>query len=164
MSSASPSAFVSRGPSSYHGAKGDQAYQGMGRQQVQAHDERFPEGLEAVVLVAGIDKVKKDWRSGRRSGHPVLDRRVEMVELARDGLVRDVLVMRWQRVPSQTERTYPQSASWLHMTEAGSASSSSSSGTRSRFDRDTPSMGRRVLPVWVQDSSTRTFAGDRLVL
>jgi hypothetical protein len=54
------------GISPYHSAVGNQTDERIGRQQRQAHDERVPNRLQAVLLLASIDNEEKD--RGRRGG------------------------------------------------------------------------------------------------
>ena len=91
----------------YHRAEGYQAHQGILGQQAQTHDQRVLQSLETLLLLANIDHIEEDGRGRGGSGEPILDRGVGGVQLWRDRIRGDVLVVRRERVPGQAEGTDP---------------------------------------------------------
>jgi hypothetical protein len=82
----------------YHSTEGNQTNQRIGRQKRQAHDEGVLHSLQTVILLAGIDNKDKNRGSGGGSCQLVLDRRALGVELWGYRVLRDILVMRRERV------------------------------------------------------------------
>jgi hypothetical protein len=65
----------------------------MGRQQAQADDQRVLQGLEVILINAGVDNVQKDGRNLCTPGQSVLDGCVFSEQFCREVGVGDVAVM-----------------------------------------------------------------------
>lgn len=100
-----------------HGPEGDQANEGMVRQEIQARDQGFLEGRQAVLFLAGIDDVEEDGRARSRSGELVLDGGMRRVQLQGDALGGDVFVVRGKAVPRQAEGADPDACSNVDLAE-----------------------------------------------
>lgn len=87
----------------------------MGRQQTQADDQRVLQGLEIILIDAGIHDVQKDWRNLSTPGQRVLDRRVLCQQLCRQVCVGDVAVVRGELVAMQTERANPELSAGVNL-------------------------------------------------
>lgn len=100
----------SRVKRAHHGAIGDEADEGVGREEAERDDDALLEGLEVVVLEARVDDKEEDGRDlgGARQG--VLDRGVLWQELGGQVRGRDVLVVRGEGVALEAEGADPQLA------------------------------------------------------
>lgn len=87
----------------------------MRRQQAQTNDNTLPESLQVVLVQARIDYEKEDGGDLRRTGKGILDRRVLGEELGGEVLVRDVLVVRGERVALETEGADPELAAHVDL-------------------------------------------------
>lgn len=90
-----------------HGPVGDQADQGVGREQCQADYQSLPQRLELILIHTRVHDVEEDWRHLSRSGEGVLDRGVFGKELGGEVGRRDVLVVGREGISGQTERADP---------------------------------------------------------
>ena len=91
----------------YHGAIGDQTNEGMRRQQAQTDDQRILEGLEVILVHAGIDDVQKDGWDLSTPRECVLNGRVLGQQLCWKVGIGDVAVVRRELVTMQTEWANP---------------------------------------------------------
>jgi hypothetical protein len=107
---------------SYHSAKCDQADQSIRGKQAQAHDDGVLERLQTVLLLACVDHEQKNRGRRCRSRQSIFDGGTVGVELGGHGILRDVLVMRRQRVSLKTERTDPEACSHIDLATLLSAS------------------------------------------
>lgn len=103
-----------------HGAISDQTDQSVLGQKAQAHDQRLLEGSQAVLLLAHINDIKEDRGARCRSREPVLDSRVRRVQLGRDRIGGDVLVMGRQRVARKAKGASPETSADIDLAEAES--------------------------------------------
>lgn len=87
----------------------------MGRQQTQTDDQRVLQGLEIILVNAGIHDVQKDGRDLSTPGQCVLDRRVLCQQLCREVCVGDVAVVRGELVAMQTEWANPEFAAGVNL-------------------------------------------------
>jgi len=90
-----------------HGFISDQTDQGVGRQQAERHDDRVLESLQTILLLTCVDDEDEDRGNGGGSSESVLDGGARGVQLWRNGVLRDVLVVRWQTIALQTEGADP---------------------------------------------------------
>lgn len=81
----------------YHGTISDQSDQGMGRQQAQADDQRVLQGLEVILINAGVNNVQENGRNLCTSGQSVLDGCVFGEQFCREVGVGDVAVV-WREL------------------------------------------------------------------
>lgn len=95
---------------SYHCTVCDQPNQRIRGQQRQAHNQGVFQSLQAVFLLAGIDDVYED--RGRRGGarQLVLNRGTRRVKFRGYRSLRDVLVVRGERIAAETKWTDPDSS------------------------------------------------------
>jgi len=100
-----------------HGTVGDQTDQGVGRQQTERHDDGILEGLQAILLLTCVDNEDEDWGHGSGSGQSVLDGGAGRVQLWGDGVLGNVLVVRWQAVTLQTEGADPYPCAHVDLAE-----------------------------------------------
>lgn len=135
----------------YHCAVCDQTNQSVLWEQAQAHDDRVLERLQTVLLLASVDDEQEDrWRRcGAREA--VFDGCAAGVKLWWDLLGRDVLVVRWQSVSLQTERTYPHPGAHIDLAVAESAFADEAFVVWS-------------LPEGVENGLAGRFAGDGVIL
>lgn len=90
-----------------HGTVGDETDESVGRKQAQADDERLAQGLEVVIVHAGVDDVEEDgWDLGR-TAEGILDGGVLGKELCGEVGAGNVLVMRRECVARETEGADP---------------------------------------------------------
>lgn len=110
------SSACSEDEEAYHGTKGDQTDQCVWGQQAQADNQSLSQSLELVLVDTSVDHVK-EYRGdlgGSRKG--VFDSSVFRQQLGGEVGSRDILIVRWERVPLQTERTDPEFAPNVDLT------------------------------------------------
>ena len=102
-----------------HGAEGDKADEGVGRQETQADDDSIAQGLEVFFIPeAGVDNKEKDrWNLGR-SGKRVFDGGVFWEQFGGQVGVGDIFVVWWEGVPLQTEGANPELSADINLAEA----------------------------------------------
>jgi hypothetical protein len=93
-----------------HSAERDQTDESIWREQTQAHDDRILQSLKTILLLTRIHQEQKDGRRWRGSSQSVFDRGAVGVELGRDVMIVDVLVVRWKSVSLKTERANPKTS------------------------------------------------------
>lgn len=91
----------------YHCAVCDKPDEGVGGQQAKADDNGVAQSLEVVFVQTSVDHEEEDWWYLRGTRQGVLDGGVFWEEFGGEVGVRDVLVMRGEGVPLQTERADP---------------------------------------------------------
>lgn len=113
-----------------HSTIRDQADQRIGRQQAEADDNSFLQGLQVVLVETGIDHEQKDRGDLSGSRERVLDGGVLGKELGRQVGGGNILVVWREGISLQTERTNPELAS--HVDRAGTCGSVDPSVIRQR--------------------------------
>lgn len=88
-------------------------------QEAQAHDERLLEGSQAVLLLARIDDIEEDRGGGGGPRESVLDGGVGGVQLGRDRILGDVLVVWREGIPRKTEGADPQTGAHINLAGRG---------------------------------------------
>lgn len=91
----------------YHCAVCDKAHQRVLGKEAQTHDKRFLEGSQTVIFLAKIDNIEEDGRGRGRSGQPIFDSCICRVQFGGNGVLRDVFVVRGERVSRQAKRADP---------------------------------------------------------
>ena len=84
-------------------------------EQAETHDERLLQGSQAILLLTGVDDIKKNRRAGDRARQPILDRGIRRVELGRDGVGGDVLVVGRKRISGKAEGAYPETSTHVDL-------------------------------------------------
>lgn len=99
----------------YHCPISDQPNERIRRQQRQAHNQGILQGLETIILLAGVHDEEEDWRSRGWAGQSVLNCRALRVKLWRDSIFSDILVVSREWVAHQTKGTNPDASSNIHV-------------------------------------------------
>jgi len=89
----------------------------MWRKQAQADDQRVLEGLEVILVHAGVDHIQEDGRDLSASRQRVFDGCVLGQKLSREVGVGDVAVVGRELVAVKTERTNPELAPGIDLAE-----------------------------------------------
>jgi hypothetical protein len=99
----------------HHGAESDQADEGIGREEAERGHKGLAESVELVLVNASVDDVEEDGRHRGRARESVLDGRVLWQQLGRQVGLRDLLVVRRERVTLKTERADPHFAADINL-------------------------------------------------
>ena len=103
----------------YRLAEGDQAHEGILREQVERQEQRVFQSLKLLLvdgLDAEIDGEQKDRRQANVTWQHILERGVRGVDLCWEPVLVDVSVLRRERIALQTERADPELACEIEAT------------------------------------------------
>jgi hypothetical protein len=84
-------------------------------QEAQTHNNRVLQRLQAVLFLACVDDEQEDGRGPRGAGETVFDGGAVRVQLGRDLVSRDVLVVHGKLVAVEAEGTYPHTGAHIDL-------------------------------------------------